>query len=88
MYNGEDPTPDFRKFLKRAEKTGVLPKWWNGQKRAEVLELAQDEDGQSCIHHAVEKSDLIELYEGDSFMPMKLRQVAERIYGTGVMRGF
>ena len=84
LYAREDPFPDFRSFLDLAEgKTGVLPKWWNREKRRICERRALDRDGWSCIAFAVEKPDIQEHYD-DSMMPMKLRMLAEMVYGRPI----
>jgi mitochondrial splicing suppressor protein 51 len=85
IYAGEDPRPAFRGFLDLAEKReGILPGWWNVEKRKECERVAVDEDGWNDINCAVEKSDIMEHY-GDNLMPMKLRILGEKIYGKGFM---
>lgn len=83
LYNQEDPIREFRKYLNRAEKRGIVPGWWNDEKRRECEVVARDRAGESCIYYAVEKHDVQEKY-GDSWMPMELRGLAERIYGRAV----
>ncbi|KAM6501526.1 hypothetical protein JOM56_001503 [Amanita muscaria] len=85
LYARENPFPDFRSFLDLAEsRQGVMPKWWNKEKRRICERRAVDEDGWSCIAFAVEKHDIQEHYN-DHMMPMKLRMLAEKVYGFGVM---
>jgi len=85
LYGLQDPYPDFYHFLNLAEKrTGVLPKWWNKTKRKECERRALNEDNWCCIAFAIEKSDIQEHYK-DSLMPMKLRMLAQKIYGRGLM---
>jgi splicing suppressor protein 51 len=84
LYAMEDPYPDFKSFLDLAEsKTGILPKWWNEEKRKICERRALNRDGWSCIAFAVEKPDIQEHYD-DSMMPMKLRMLAEMVYGRGI----
>lgn len=42
-----------------------------------------DKSQWSDLHCAVEKGDIVEHY-GDGMMPMKLRLLAEKIYGKGI----
>ena len=85
LYNLENPIVEFKKFLKRAEKNGkVLPKWWDQEAKKECVQLGMKKGGGSELAHAVEKGDVQEEY-GDSLMPMKLRVLAEKVYGTSVM---
>lgn len=88
LYNDENPLPDFQQFLDLAQKRkGVLPKWWSGEKRSECERLATDVTQWACLSSAVEKSDVMEHYE-DSLMPMKLRMLAEEIYGKKINMGY
>ena len=95
LYNGDDPLADFQDFLDLAEtRSGVLPTWWSKEKRKECEEGAvgttdwSDPNAPptqlwSDLTAAVEKQDIIEEY-GDSLMPMKLRLLAEKIYGKKI----
>lgn len=79
--NSKCPLPHFQKYLDLAEsRDGILPPWWTQKKRMQCEELAVDESQWSDIKYAVEKSDIMEHYD-DPLMPMKLRMVAELIYG-------
>tara|TARA_R110002060_G_scaffold43045_1_gene54539 strand:- start:316 stop:480 length:165 start_codon:yes stop_codon:yes gene_type:complete len=41
LFAGEDPLPDFKRFLKKAEKRdGVLPKCWCKDKQKEYKKIA------------------------------------------------
>lgn len=85
VYEGGNPVPEFSKFLKRAEKReGVLPSWWNVEKRNECIEIGKKKNQWSSLHRIVEKSDIQEHY-GNPMMPMQLRLVAEEILGSNVM---
>lgn len=76
--------PDFKRFLKKAEKSkGVLPEWWSNEKR-KICEKVAVEDDWADINCAVEKSDIQEHYK-DPTMPMTLRVLGEKIYGKGFM---
>ncbi|KAK2462495.1 hypothetical protein APHAL10511_005465 [Amanita phalloides] len=84
LYAQEDPLPDFRHFLDLTEqRPGVLPKWWNKEKRKVCERRATNEDNWCCIAYAVEKPDIQEHYK-NNMMPMTLRMLAEQVYGTGV----
>lgn len=83
-YAGEDPLPVFREFLDLAEKQkGLLPSWWNEDKRRECERVATGGDGWANINFVVEKSDIMEHYHNT--MPMTLRVLGEKIYGRGFM---
>ena len=85
LYNQENPLPHFRRYLDRAEALpDVLPKWWSKEKRAACEKLAVDPSSWSDLNCAVEKHDILEHYKDDA-MPMKLRILAEKIYGKGVL---
>ncbi|KAI1924015.1 hypothetical protein LOZ52_002605 [Ophidiomyces ophidiicola] len=64
-------------------RCGVLPSWWSPNTRKACERLAKNPEGNHFIGYAVEKPDIQEKY-GDSLMPMKLRMVAEKIYGKSV----
>lgn len=84
-YNGGDPLPDFQHFLRLAEsRAGLLPPWWNEDKRKECERMAMDRDNWNDINCAAGKHDIIEHYE-DSTKPFKLRLLAEMVYGRGMM---
>ncbi|PQE18755.1 MYND domain protein [Rutstroemia sp. NJR-2017a WRK4] len=86
IYDGQDPRPGFEEFLDLAEgREKLLPGWWNGEKR-ELCEEMAVRDSWHNIFEIVEKSDIKEHY-GDGFMPMKLRILAEKIYGKGLFGG-
>ena len=84
LYNDDDPLAEFQEFLDLAEtRSGILPSWWSDRKRRECEEKAMDTEEWSDLHAAVEKHDIIEHY-GDNTMPMKLRLLAEKIYGKKI----
>ncbi|WEW55536.1 hypothetical protein PRK78_000967 [Emydomyces testavorans] len=64
-------------------KCGVLPSWWDVDRRKECVDKAADRDSEDSIWYAVEKPDIQEEYS-DQLMPMKLRMMAEKIYGKGL----
>lgn len=85
LYNEEDPRREFKKFLDLAEsRPGLLPPWWNAEKRRECLRMAVDSSQWSDINCAVEKHDIQEHY-GQPSMPMLLRVLGEKVYGRGFM---
>ena len=84
LYNDDDPLTDFQDFLDLAEKrSGVLPSWWSPAKRRQCEKSGLGLQQWSDLSAAVEKQDIIEEY-GDPTMPMKLRLLAEEIYGTRI----
>lgn len=88
LYNQEDPRREFSDFLTLAEKReGLMPSWWNKEKRVECEKIANRGGGWSSIKAAVEKSDIQEHY-GNPTMPMTLRVLGEKIYGKGFMSTF
>ena len=87
IYDDEDPLEDFRAFLDLAQKReGLLPPWWDGDKREECERLAMDKRQWAFIGSAITKSDIMQHY-GDNMMPMKIRFLAEKIYGRRVQGG-
>jgi len=84
IYNQERPRADFNRYLDKAERKGVLPTWWNTEKRRACEEYGFDDSNWSDLKCAVEKSDIIEHY-GNGMMPMHLRMVAEEVEGSNVM---
>ncbi|KAL9628591.1 MAG: hypothetical protein Q9164_007211 [Protoblastenia rupestris] len=87
IYANEDPVPDFKHFLNEAERrNGLLPAWWTPKKRTECERLAIDETQWCDIKCAVEKKDIMEHYN-DNQAPMKLRLLAEKIYGYRINGG-
>ncbi|KAL2066841.1 hypothetical protein VTL71DRAFT_1265 [Oculimacula yallundae] len=84
LYVGEDPMPDFKRFLDLAEKRkGLLPDWWGIGKRRECEREAVRGEWAN-IGQAVEKSDIVSHY-GNPMMPMTLRVLGEKIYEKGFM---
>ncbi|KAL1849030.1 hypothetical protein Plec18170_007689 [Paecilomyces lecythidis] len=96
LYAMEDPFDDFEEFLDLAEeqmeeeqhagslkRPGILPKWWCEEKRIVCEEKAM-RDSWCSVTYAVEKSDIREHYK-DITMPMKLRMLAETVYGFSVI---
>ncbi|KAH6892426.1 hypothetical protein B0T10DRAFT_294595 [Thelonectria olida] len=84
LYGGNpDGLPGFRRFLNAAERRpGLLPDWWNAEKRKACEGLGLDEKCWQNLKCAIEKSDVIEHY-GDPQFPMQLRMFAE----TALQRG-
>ena len=75
----------FRRYLDLAqERKGLLPQWWNPEKRATCLQLGRKRGGWEDLSCAIEKSDIVEHY-GNGLIPFKLRALAERVYEKGVM---
>jgi len=95
LYIGEDPLEDFKGFLDKAEaqmgkeqqgeakRSGILPRWWNQEKRTVCEQRAMRRDLWPSLHYVVEKHDIQEHYM-DNLMPMKLRMLAETVYGFPV----
>lgn len=71
---------DFRRFLDLAEKQlGVLPNWWSDQSRLECEENAMLQDLEVNVNNV---ENVIIQEHKDVLMPMKLRLLGEKIYGT------
>ncbi|KAK7216906.1 hypothetical protein V2G26_004909 [Clonostachys chloroleuca] len=74
----------FRRFVDRvASHVGLLPSWWNAEKRACCERLGMDPSQWQNLCRAVEKSDIIEHY-GTPFFHMELRMFAWKVLGTGI----
>jgi splicing suppressor protein 51 len=84
IYAGNtDGLRGFRNFLRKAAtNSGLLPPWWNNEKKAACELLGMDTSQWSDLRCAVEKHDIIEQY-GDPQFPMQLRMLAEAVYGRG-----
>lgn len=75
--------PGFRKFLKTAATvSGLLPPWWNDEKKEACERLGMVKSQWSDLRYAIEKHDVIEHY-GDRLFPMQLRMLAEAVYKRG-----
>ncbi|MCJ1423411.1 hypothetical protein MMC29_001294 [Sticta canariensis] len=142
LYAGDDPMPEFLRFLSQAEQRGVLPRWWDVKAVEQCTWLALNAKGDHYLHHygappawtlvsqilqhkcsemlpadnnfdpddkvtvngcqpgsmlcqgyvpdhvchglpIVEKHDIQEIWN-DQLMPMKLRVLAEGIYGRAL----
>ncbi|KAL9045488.1 MAG: hypothetical protein Q9214_001473 [Letrouitia sp. 1 TL-2023] len=89
LYAGEDPRPEFDHFLDLAEKrNGLLPRWWNKESRVACEAMGADDSKENWadLSCAVEKHDIQDHYK-DNAMPMKLRLLAEKVYGKRVAGG-
>ncbi|KAL8885474.1 MAG: hypothetical protein Q9192_006638 [Flavoplaca navasiana] len=89
LYAGDDPREDFRRFLNLAEKRkGLLPKWWTKETRraCEMMGADKAEGNWASLFTPVEKRDIMEHYH-DNLKPMKLRLLAEEVYGQRVQGG-
>ncbi|KAL8668860.1 MAG: hypothetical protein Q9224_007772, partial [Gallowayella concinna] len=89
LYAGEDPRPDFARYLDLAEtRKGLLPTWWNRDNRAACEAMGADgsKGNWADLSCAVEKHDIMEHYK-DNTAPMKLRVLAEKVYGQRVQGG-
>ena len=80
VYAKGDANVDFENFLDLAEKTDVLPDWWNAHKRKECEDFATREGNESNIYEAVEFDTLGEFYM-DPSIDTALLIVAEKVYG-------
>jgi splicing suppressor protein 51 len=81
IYNQEPSSEKaFGELIRKAEAvTGLLPPWWDVKSLGQCLEYSCKASGFS-LRHAQEKHDIQKTW-GDDRMPMKLRMVAERVYG-------
>lgn len=89
IYSGEPTSePAFRTFISKAEAVpGFLPPWWSKDKLEECIRYSLNSQDFS-LAHAEEKSDIQKTWN-DNTMPMKLRMLAEKVYGNtpGGFRG-
>lgn len=86
VYNtGEKPFADFRRFLDLAEKTEpcILPNWWNKETRRSCERVAKAFGGRCNVHRSVKRVEVEKHYK-DGVMPVKLRMLAESVYGGRV----
>lgn len=73
----------FRNFMTMAKDTpGFLPSDWNDAATEECVQFGLRETSDYYLGHAVEKHDIQKTWKDDQ-MPMKLRMLAEKVYGTG-----
>jgi len=73
----------FEKYLRSAtRRQGLLPPWWNAEKKEACKSLGMDSSSSHYLGHAVEKSDINEHY-GDPRFAMQLRMLAEAVIGRG-----
>ncbi|KPM41699.1 hypothetical protein AK830_g4846 [Neonectria ditissima] len=73
----------FKSFLDDVEEChGLMPSWWNREKRTACERLGMDASQWCNLRQAVEKSDIIDHY-GDPRFPMQLRFFAEAVFGEG-----
>lgn len=81
LHSEEPKLQSFRRFLDFAEsRTGLLPEWWSEEKRAACEELAVDSDHWSNVNRVLNGEDFKKHYN-EEFMPIKLRILAEKVYG-------
>lgn len=82
IYNRERTSePAFRSFIRLARtKPGFLPPWWDDARTEECIRFSRGSHDFS-LEHAVEKHDVQEQWRDDR-MPMKLRMLGEKVYGT------
>jgi splicing suppressor protein 51 len=81
IYNQEPSSEKaFRELIRKAKAIpGLLPPWWDDKSLGQCLEYSCKSSAFS-LRCAQEKHDVQETW-GDDRMPMKLRMVAERVYG-------
>ena len=81
IYNLEPSSEKaFRNFISKAKAvSGILPPWWDDNSLEQCLEYSRKSSDFS-LRSAQEKHDIQKTW-ADERMPMKLRMVAERMYG-------
>jgi hypothetical protein len=88
--SASSPTPSSSSSTSTSikSKQSILPRWWNAEKRAyceqRALNPTADQNTWSNLLRPAGKDDILEHYQ-DQSMPMKLRMLAERVYGSDVM---
>lgn len=71
----------FRTLIRKAKVVpGLLPPWWDERSTGKCLNYARN-SAKFSLAHAQEKHDIQETW-ADTKMPMKLRMLAERVYGN------
>jgi splicing suppressor protein 51 len=82
IYNQEPNSEKaFRTFIRKAKAvSGILPPWWDHKSLEKCLSYSRN-SADFSLKHAQEKHDIQETW-ADKMMPMKLRMVAERVYGN------
>lgn len=80
IYNQEcTSAPAFKQFLHKAKSVpGLLPPWWTDAKAKECVAYELKKGHDWGLNAAREKSDIQEEWK-DSYMPMKLRMIAEKV---------
>ncbi|KAL9013258.1 MAG: hypothetical protein Q9173_002043 [Seirophora scorigena] len=88
LYASEDRRPDFAYFLDLAEKRkGLLPKWWGKETRGACEAMASDSSKDKCADlSCVVGKSYVQGHYSDNAKAMKLRLLAEKVYGTRVQR--
>lgn len=90
--SASSPTPSSSSSVSTTTKNkqSILPRWWNAEKRAcceqRALNQSDDQNTWSTLLRPAGKDDILDHYQ-DKSMPMKLRMLAERVYGSDVMGG-
>ncbi|KAL6883163.1 hypothetical protein HDV57DRAFT_495578 [Trichoderma longibrachiatum] len=73
----------FQRFLDTAEsRRGLLPPWWNQERREACEALGRDPSHWCSLSTPVNKNSIIQRYGEDKF-PMQLRMFAEQVLGNG-----
>ncbi|KAK4500212.1 hypothetical protein PRZ48_008398 [Zasmidium cellare] len=82
IYDGASSSEGvLREFLVKAkEVTGFLPSWWTDASTEACVQFGLHDDDFS-LGDAQKKADIIETWK-DERMPMKLRMLAEKVYGS------
>lgn len=82
IYNEQRTSaPAFKQFLGKSKRVpGLLPPWWTEVKANECVAYGLQRGHNFGLHCVQEKSSIQEEWK-DNQMPMKLRMIAERVYG-------
>lgn len=76
-----DVYDDFQTWLDLAEDSGVLPDWWGWEERMECLAMGVDRSGEENVFTAVDQTELIKRYEGDTSVRVAMLVLAELVVG-------
>ncbi|TFB01188.1 hypothetical protein CCMA1212_007030 [Trichoderma ghanense] len=73
----------FQRFLDTVEtRPGLLPPWWDQEKREACEALGGDSSHRCNLSSPVTKGSIIQRYGDDTF-PMQLRMFVEQVLGSG-----
>ncbi|EGG02183.1 uncharacterized protein MELLADRAFT_91496 [Melampsora larici-populina 98AG31] len=81
------PIAHFQSYLTKAQRCpNYLPSWWNEKAKEECIRIACDPQGKTYIGTRMAKADIQKAYN-DSSMPMLMRMIGEKIFGSRIGAG-